>query len=180
LNVVWRDDARADVISIIEHIRLENPVAARQVGREILLAGDGLALFPRRGRVGRVPGTREYVAFRLYIIVYEIVGEDRIDILNIWHGAQDKPWTKTLDEVGFEWDEAKTAGNQVKHGVSFSYARVAFDDPEGIEIVDDSRDYGEERFNLIEKSPDNIMLFVSYTKRETGIRIISARRASRR
>ncbi len=84
-----------------------------------------------------------------------------------------------MDEGGFEWDDAKAASNQVKHGVSFSYARLAFDDPAGIEIVDDRRDYGEERFNLIAKSPDNIMLFVTYTERETGIRIISARRASK-
>jgi plasmid stabilization system protein ParE len=89
--VVWRDDARADIIRIIEHIRLENPIAARQVGREILLAGDSLALFPRRGRAGRVPGTREYVVLRPYIIVYEIMNDGRLDILNIWHGAQDKP-----------------------------------------------------------------------------------------
>jgi uncharacterized DUF497 family protein len=84
-----------------------------------------------------------------------------------------------MTEGGFEWDDAKAVSNQVKHGVSFSYARVAFDDPASIEIVDDRRDYGEERFNLIAKSPDNIMLFVTYTKRETGIRIISARRASK-
>ncbi len=84
-----------------------------------------------------------------------------------------------MDEGGFEWDDGKAVSNQVKHGVSFSYARVAFDDPAGIEIVDDRRDYGEERFNLIAKSPDNIMLFVTCTKREPGIRIISDRRASR-
>ena len=78
-----------------------------------------------------------------------------------------------------EWDEAKAASNQLKHGVSFSYARAAFDDPAGIEIADNRRDYGEERFNLIAKSPDNIILFVTYTERETGIRIISARRASK-
>ena len=84
-----------------------------------------------------------------------------------------------MNEGGFEWDDAKAASNQVKHGVSFLYARVAFDDPAGIEIVDNRRDYGEERFNLIARSPDNIMLFVTYTERETSIRIISARRASR-
>jgi toxin ParE1/3/4 len=89
--VVWREDARADVIRIIEHIRLENPIAARQVGREILLAADSLAIFPRRGRPGRVPGTREQVALHPYIIVYEIIGDGRLDILNVWHGAQDKP-----------------------------------------------------------------------------------------
>jgi uncharacterized DUF497 family protein len=84
-----------------------------------------------------------------------------------------------VDEGGFEWGDAKAASNLVKHGVSFSYARAAFDDPAGIETVDVRRDYGEERFNLIAKSPDNIMLFVTYTERETGIRIISARRASK-
>jgi plasmid stabilization system protein ParE len=89
--VVWRDDARTDIIRIIEHIRLENPIAARQVGREILLAGDSLGIFPRRGRVGRVVGTREFVVLRPYIIVYEIVSDDRLDILGVWHGAQDKP-----------------------------------------------------------------------------------------
>jgi uncharacterized DUF497 family protein len=84
-----------------------------------------------------------------------------------------------MNEDGFEWDDAKAASNLVKHGVSFSYARTAFDDPMGIETVDDRRDYGEERFNRIAKSPDNIMLFVTYTERETGMRIISARRASK-
>jgi len=84
-----------------------------------------------------------------------------------------------MNEGGFEWDDAKAASNLAKHGVSFAYARSAFDDPAGIEVVDDRRDYGEERFNLIAKSPDHIVLFVTYTERETGIRIISARRASK-
>jgi toxin ParE1/3/4 len=70
---------------------LENPIAARRAAREILLAGDSLAIFPRRGRAGRIAGTREFTALHPYIIVYEITGEDRLDILNIWHGAQDKP-----------------------------------------------------------------------------------------
>ncbi len=91
MKVVWRDHARADIIRIIEHISLENPIAARQAAREILLAGDSLTLFPHRGRVGRVAGTREHVALRPYIIVYEIIDDSRLDILNIWHGAQDKP-----------------------------------------------------------------------------------------
>jgi uncharacterized DUF497 family protein len=84
-----------------------------------------------------------------------------------------------VNEGGFEWDDAKAASNLVKHGVSFSYARTAFDDPASIETVDDRRDYGEERFNLIAKSPDNIVLFVTCAEHETGIRIISARRASK-
>lgn len=84
-----------------------------------------------------------------------------------------------MNEGGFEWDDAKAASNLIKHGVSFFYTRAAFDDPAGVEILDDRRDYGEERYNLIAKMPDKIVLFVTYTERGTGIRIISARRASK-
>ncbi len=49
----------------------------------------------------------------------------------------------------------------------------------GIDAVDDRRNYGELRFNIIGKSPDGIMLFVTYTVRGERVRHISARRASR-
>jgi plasmid stabilization system protein ParE len=52
LIAVWRDNARADIIRIIEHIRLENPIAARRVGREILLAADSITIF-RAGAGGQ-------------------------------------------------------------------------------------------------------------------------------
>ena len=77
------------MVRIIRHIRAENPIAARQVGRELVLAGDSLALFPRRGRPGRIAGTREYVTFSPYIIVYELRGAD-VHILKVWHSAQDR------------------------------------------------------------------------------------------
>ena len=53
--------------------------------------GDGLAIFPRRGRVGRIAGTCELVTVSPYIIVYEIDENGPIIILNVWHGAQDRP-----------------------------------------------------------------------------------------
>jgi uncharacterized DUF497 family protein len=80
---------------------------------------------------------------------------------------------------GFEWDDAKAASNLAKHGVSFLYARTTFDDPHGIDVVDGRREYAEERSNLIAKSPDGIVLFVTYMERGGRIRMISARRASR-
>jgi uncharacterized DUF497 family protein len=53
-----------------------------------------------------------------------------------------------MDE-SFEWDEAKAAENYAKHGVSFETATEVFDDPFGIERLDDREDYGEVRFILI-------------------------------
>ncbi len=87
--MTWRAAARADIIRIVRYIAEENSVAARQVARELALAGDSLTVFPRRGRRGRIPGTRELVAVRPYIIVYEIDG-DAVTILRVWHGAQDR------------------------------------------------------------------------------------------
>ena len=61
MPVVWRAKALADVGRIVRYIATDNSVAAKQVGRELLLAGDSLVMFPRRGRPGRQAGTRELV-----------------------------------------------------------------------------------------------------------------------
>jgi Ribonuclease toxin, BrnT, of type II toxin-antitoxin system len=45
--------------------------------------------------------------------------------------------------------EAKAADNYAKHGVSFELAVKVFQDPFGIERLDDREDYGEDRFILI-------------------------------
>ena len=44
---------------------------------------------PNRGRMGRIPGTRELMVTGLpYIIVYE-AGKEAVHILHIVHGARD-------------------------------------------------------------------------------------------
>jgi len=58
------------------------------LGRELLLAGDSLAIFPGRGRRGRHPGTRELATISPYIIVYEADHSGEVWILRIWHGAR--------------------------------------------------------------------------------------------
>jgi plasmid stabilization system protein ParE len=88
--VVWRARALTDISRIVRHIATDNPVAASRVARELLLAGDSLVPFPRRGRPGRQPGTRELVAIRPYIIVYRLTGAETVTILRVWHGAQDR------------------------------------------------------------------------------------------
>jgi addiction module RelE/StbE family toxin len=89
-RVHWQPVAFADLTRIIRHIAEENPVAARQMGRELLLAADSLAVFPRRGRTGRILGTRELVTIRPYIIVYEVGEDNAVSILRVWHGAQNR------------------------------------------------------------------------------------------
>lgn len=90
MTVIWRAAARDDVVRIVRHISEENPIAARRMAREIVLAGDSLALFPRRGRPGLVAGTRELVVVRPYVIVYEVDDADDVAILRVWHSAQNR------------------------------------------------------------------------------------------
>jgi plasmid stabilization system protein ParE len=89
VTVIWRASARADLVRLVAHVADENPIAARRVAREIVLAADSLMLFPQRGRRGVVPATRELVAVWPYILVYEVDG-DTVSILRVWHGAQSR------------------------------------------------------------------------------------------
>ena len=51
----------------------------------------GLETFPNRGRSGRIAGTRELVFASLpYIAVYR-VKNDAVEILRIYHSAQNWP-----------------------------------------------------------------------------------------
>ena len=89
--VQWLAAARNDIVRIASRIAEENPRAATRIAQELLVAGDSLAMFPNRGRVGLVAGTRELVAVWPYLIVYEIdMSADVVRILRIWHGARDR------------------------------------------------------------------------------------------
>ena len=79
----------------------------------------------------------------------------------------------------FEWDDHKAASNLAKHGVEFEEATKVFDDPLSMEEPDDGEGYGEERFAVV-GMVGNRLLKVIYTERGKRIRIISARKATKR
>lgn len=82
----------------------------------------------------------------------------------------------------FEWHDAKATANYAKHGVTFDEARTAFSDEFGIVIDDPDDRGGEERFVLLAVSARHRTLVVVHCLRARGttVRIISARRATRR
>ena len=81
-----------------------------------------------------------------------------------------------MNDGEFEWDDAKAARNNAKHGVTFDAARDVFGDPFAIDQIDDRHDYGEERWTILGVAGGRL-LFVAYTMRNGSIRIISARSA---
>ena len=80
----------------------------------------------------------------------------------------------------FEWDPAKAAENEQKHGISFGEAATAFGDPLSLTISDPDHSDDEERFVLLGESFSGRLLVVVHTERQERIRIISARLATGR
>ena len=81
--------------------------------------------------------------------------------------------------MNFEWDETKNAGNLSKHGIDFSFSQHVFLDPDGVEIFDRAVD-DENRYHFLGAIQANIFLVVFAEIKENTIRIISARKATRR
>ena len=82
----------------------------------------------------------------------------------------------------FEWDDRKNASNNRKHGVSFEEAQTGFFDEKAIEFDDPDHSIKEDRFILLGLSQSLKVLVVCHCYRidETTIRIISARKATKR
>ncbi len=82
--------------------------------------------------------------------------------------------------LNFEWDGKKAKANAAKHGVSFEEAATVFADLLSLTIPDPDHSQVEERFIILGKSHTGKLLVVVHTERGDHLRIISARRASRR
>ncbi len=82
----------------------------------------------------------------------------------------------------FVWDEAKSAANSKKHNISFLEAQTVFEDPQALRIYDPDHSEEEDRFLLLGMSSTLRILVVCHCYRESDaqIRIISARKATRR
>ena len=84
--------------------------------------------------------------------------------------------------MDFTWDVKKGEANAAKHGVSFTVAITAFDDPFQLRAPDHKHSSpGEKRQWLIGEADIGVLVIV-FTIREPGnvFRIISARKTNRR
>jgi uncharacterized protein len=79
----------------------------------------------------------------------------------------------------FEWDDAKAASNVSKHGIFFEDAQTVFDDEKARPDDDFDSSFDEDRY-LITGIVGANLVTVSYTLRESRVRIISARPATKR
>ena len=81
--------------------------------------------------------------------------------------------------AGFEWDEEKAKENLEKHGIDFADAVTAFEDTMALTMPDPASEE-EERFVTLGTDSLERLLVIAYTWRDDRIRLISARKATRR
>jgi uncharacterized DUF497 family protein len=79
----------------------------------------------------------------------------------------------------FEWDDPKAASNLLKHSVSFDEAVTVFGDGRALTFHDTDHTEFEDRSRTYGISNKTRLLVVVHTERRSGMRIISARKATR-
>jgi uncharacterized DUF497 family protein len=81
--------------------------------------------------------------------------------------------------MNYQWDPVKAKANVKKHGVEFADAVGVFDDTGAITIEDPDAT-GEQRFLSIGLDVLGRLIVVAFSYRGDDLRLISARKATRR
>jgi plasmid stabilization system protein ParE len=92
MELVFDDEAIADLENIYSWIATDSPSAAKKLVQRLFSSAELLISFPFMGHAGREPDTFERVVPRLpYIVIYEVDRvRERITITAVLHGAQDR------------------------------------------------------------------------------------------
>lgn len=94
MRIRWLSEALQDLRDIHDYIAEENPQAARRVVGEIRKGTTVLETQPETGRLGRLPGSREFIIQKYpYIVAYRIQSNE-IHILLVVHTS--RRWPKQL------------------------------------------------------------------------------------
>jgi toxin ParE1/3/4 len=90
MRIRWTPAAVADLEHISNYLKNHHPHYRQPTLRKLYEAIRSLKSSPHRGRLGREDGTRELLFPPLpYIAVYRLK-EEHIEVLHIYHAAQDR------------------------------------------------------------------------------------------
>ncbi len=90
MRIQWTPAAAADLQNLSDYLKDHHPHYRQPTIRKVYAAVQSLKEWPNRGRAGREEGTRELLFPPLpYIAVYRVKGQS-IEVLRIYHGAQER------------------------------------------------------------------------------------------
>ena len=95
MNVRWTAAAREDRAGAVASIRIDNPRAAARMDQRFSDAAEKLADFPKLGKPGKIPGTRELIPHESYRLVYEIE-QETVWVLSLVHTSRQWPPVRKL------------------------------------------------------------------------------------
>lgn len=91
MRIRWTPAAAADLAHISNYLKDHRPNYRQPTMRKLYEAIRSLKESPHRGRLGREDGTRELLFPPLpYVAVYR-AKEQSIEVIRIYHAAQDRP-----------------------------------------------------------------------------------------
>ena len=91
MRIRWTPAAVADLQHISDYLKDHKPQYRQPTMRKLYDTIRALKQWPNRGRPGAEEGTRGIVFSPLpYVAVYR-VREQSVEVLRIYHGAQDRP-----------------------------------------------------------------------------------------
>ncbi len=91
-TVVWSPSARKDLKSIVSYIAADNPVAALEVGREIIESSKQIELFMESARM--VPEFQDESIRERIVGAYRVIfrfKDEQIEVVRVWHAARGRP-----------------------------------------------------------------------------------------
>jgi len=90
MRIRWTPAAAADLQQISDYLKDHHPRYRQPTMRKLYDAIGTLKKWPQSGRIGREAGTRELLVSPLpYVCVYRVT-EQNVEILRIYHTAQDR------------------------------------------------------------------------------------------
>jgi len=90
MELFWTPEAIQDRDGIYDYIAADNPSAALDLDELLSKKAARMVDHPGLGRLGRLQGTRELVAHRNYILIYD-VADDLVRVLRVLHAARQWP-----------------------------------------------------------------------------------------
>lgn len=82
--------------------------------------------------------------------------------------------------TGFDWDDGNRQKNWRRHKVAWWECEEVFFNQPLYVFQDERHSLAEERYYLLGKTHNHRLLFIVFTRRSSGIRVISAREMSRK
>lgn len=95
MRLEWSEEARADLLAIVDYISDSNPQAAQDVKDEIEGKVNALPDYPKRyAQSRRAPGYRQMTVRANYLVFYRLLSEEYpqvIDIAAVVHARRQWP-----------------------------------------------------------------------------------------